>query len=116
MCLHLFFKMPSLISVIAKGLSAVTLDLGKVVDIGIVAEKSLARRRVRGLWSRDLNEGEVMAIIQSAIVSPGDHEGRPLQSLASKSGRKQPVESFRLRSSLIFVAQGRRLRRRLRGR
>lgn len=70
MCLHLFFKMPSLISVIAKGLPAVTLDLGKVVDIGIVAEKSLARRGVRGLWSRDLNEVEVMAIVQSAIVSP----------------------------------------------
>lgn len=53
-----------------QGLPAVTLDLGKVVDIGIVAEKFLARRGVRGLWSRDLREGEVMAMIESAIVSP----------------------------------------------
>lgn len=53
-----------------QGLPAVTLDLGRVVDIGIVAEKFLARRGVRGLWSRDLREGEVMAMIESAIVSP----------------------------------------------
>lgn len=53
-----------------QGLPAVTLDLGKVVDIGIVAEKFLARRGVRGLWSRDLREEEVMAMIKSAIVSP----------------------------------------------
>lgn len=53
-----------------QGLPAVTLDLGKVVDIGIIAEKYLARRGVRGLWSRDLEEEEVMAMIKSAIVSP----------------------------------------------
>ena len=53
-----------------QGLPAVTLDLGKVVDIGIIAEKFLARRGVRGLWSRDLREGEVMAMIESAIISP----------------------------------------------
>ena len=53
-----------------QGLPAVTLDLGKVVDIGIIAEKFLARRGVRGLWSRDLREEEVMAMIKSAIVSP----------------------------------------------
>ena len=53
-----------------QGLPAVTLDLGKVVDIGIVAEKYLARRGVRGLWSRDLREEEVMAMIKSAILSP----------------------------------------------
>ena len=53
-----------------QGLSAVTLDLGKVADIGIIAEKFLARRGVRGLWSRDLREGEVMAMIKSAIVCP----------------------------------------------
>ncbi len=53
-----------------QGLPAVTLDLGKVVDIGIIAEKFLARRGVRGLWSRDLREEEVMAMIKSAIVWP----------------------------------------------
>ena len=53
-----------------QGLPAVTLDLGKVVDIGIVAEKFSARRGVRGLWSRDLREDEVMANIESAIRTP----------------------------------------------
>ncbi|KAG8526399.1 putative secondary metabolism biosynthetic enzyme [Bacidia gigantensis] len=53
-----------------QGLPAVTLDLGKVVDIGIVAEQYLARRGVRGLWSRDLREEEVLAMIKSAIVMP----------------------------------------------
>jgi len=53
-----------------QGLPAVTLDLGVVVDIGIIAEKFLARRGVRGLWSRDLREEEVMATIKSAILSP----------------------------------------------
>jgi len=53
-----------------QGLPAVTLDLGKVVDIGIVAERFSARRGVRGLWSRDLHEEEVMATIKSAIIQP----------------------------------------------
>lgn len=44
-----------------QGLPAVTLDLGKVIDIGIVAEKFSSRRGVRDLWSRDLREDEVMA-------------------------------------------------------
>lgn len=53
-----------------QGLPAVTLDLGKVINIGIVAEKFSARRGVRGLWSRDLREDEVMAMIKSAILTP----------------------------------------------
>ena len=53
-----------------QGLPGVTLDLGKVVDIGIVAEKFAARRGVRGLWSRDLHEGEVMRMIEFAIRNP----------------------------------------------
>lgn len=79
-----------------QGLPAITLDLGKVVDIGIIAEKYVARRGVRGLWSRDLEEEEVMAMIKSAI---GDHVGRPLPSLASETGRKQPIQSSRLHCS-----------------
>lgn len=51
-----------------EGLPAVTLDLGKVVDIGIVAESSAARRAVKDLWSRDLYEEEVMSVIKSAIL------------------------------------------------
>ena len=51
-----------------QGLPAVTLDLGKVVDIGIVAERFAARRAVRGLWSRDLHEEEVMSGIKWAIL------------------------------------------------
>ena len=53
-----------------QGLPAVTLDLGKVVDIGIVAERYAARRGVRALWSRDLYEEEVMAMIKWAILVP----------------------------------------------
>ena len=53
-----------------QGLPAVTLALGKIVDIGIVAEKLSARRGVQGLWSRDVREEEVMAMIESAIITP----------------------------------------------
>ena len=53
-----------------QGLPAVTLDLGKVIDIGIVAESSAARRAVKDFWSRDLYEEEVMSVIKSAILVP----------------------------------------------
>ena len=53
-----------------QGLPAVTLDLGKVVDIGIVAERYAARRALIGVWSRDLHEDEVMDMIKSAIITP----------------------------------------------
>ena len=53
-----------------QGLPAVTLDLGKVVDIGIVAEQFAARKALMGVWSRDLRENEVMSMIKSAIVTP----------------------------------------------
>ena len=53
-----------------QGLPAVTLDLGKVVDIGIVAERFTARRALMGVWSRDLREDEVMSMIESAIKTP----------------------------------------------
>lgn len=59
-----------------QGLPAVTLDLGKVIDIGIVAENFSSRRGVRGLWSRDLREDEVMANIESAIRTPLRRRGR----------------------------------------
>lgn len=51
-------------------LPAVTLDIGRVVDIGIVAGSISARRGVKDLWSRDIREDEVMAMIKSAIVTP----------------------------------------------
>ena len=53
-----------------QGLPAVTLDVGKVVDIGIVAECSAVRRAVRGVWSRDIYEEEVMSVIKWAILAP----------------------------------------------
>ena len=53
-----------------QGLPAVALDLGKVVDIGIIAERFTARRAVMGVWSRDLREDEVMGMIKSAIITP----------------------------------------------
>ena len=53
-----------------QGLPAVTLDLGKVIDIGIVAERYAARRALMGVWSRDLREDEVMDMIKSAIMTP----------------------------------------------
>ena len=53
-----------------QGLPAVSLDLGKVIDIGIVAERYAARRALMGVWSRELREDEVMDMIRSAIITP----------------------------------------------
>lgn len=53
-----------------QGLPAVTLDLRKVVDIGIAAEQLSSRRGVQGLWSRDLLGDKIMAMIKSAILVP----------------------------------------------
>ena len=53
-----------------QGLPAITLDLGKVVDIGIVAENFAARRAARDFWSRDLYEEEIMSVIKWAILTP----------------------------------------------
>ncbi|KAI4164048.1 MAG: hypothetical protein LQ342_002283, partial [Letrouitia transgressa] len=57
------------------GLPAVTLDLGKVANIGILAEEPAARRGARALWGRDLQEDEVMAMIKWAIVHSWDVQG-----------------------------------------
>ena len=67
-----------------KNLPAVTLDLGRVVDIGIVADSVWARRGVRDLWSRDIHEDEVMAMIESAIITPLRQSG----SASSLTGLK----------------------------
>lgn len=53
-----------------QNLPAVTFDFGRIVDIGIVADSISARRGVRDLWSRDVHEEEVMAMIRSAVVMP----------------------------------------------
>ena len=76
-----------------QGLPAVALDLGKVVDIGIVAEKLSARRGVQGLWSRDLVEEEVMTVIKSAIVTPlrKDRPGSSIIGLKPWSPDADPV-------------------------
>lgn len=90
-----------------KGLPAVTLDLGKVVDIGIVAEKLAARRGVRGLWSRDMFEDEVMALIQSAIVRPlrVGESGFSLTGLRAWSENADPVFQSPLFSHLRHAAR-----------
>ena len=47
-----------------QGLPAITLDRGKVVDIGIVGENVAAQRATREFWSRDLYEEEIMSMIK----------------------------------------------------
>ena len=58
-----------------RNLPAVTLDLGRVVDIGIVADNVSARRGAKDLWSRDIREDEVMALFKSAIIKPRRQSG-----------------------------------------
>ena len=65
-----------------QNLPAVTLDLCRVVDIGILADSISARRGVRDLWSRDIHEDEVMAMIKSAAVEPLKRKGRPASSIS----------------------------------
>jgi hypothetical protein len=59
----------------SQGLPAVSLDLGRIVGIGFVAENEAARRGVDKLWSRDIDEEELMAMIKSAIVTPLRKDG-----------------------------------------
>jgi acyl carrier protein len=63
------------------GLPAVSLDLGRVVGVGFVAENEAASRGVRKLWSRDIDEAELMALIASAMVAPRRADGRPGASI-----------------------------------
>jgi hypothetical protein len=68
-----------------QGLPAVSLDLGRVVGIGFVAENEAAQRGLNKLWSRDIDQEELMAMIKSAIVTP-HRNGR---SGSSITGLKQ---------------------------
>jgi NADPH:quinone reductase-like Zn-dependent oxidoreductase/NAD(P)-dependent dehydrogenase (short-subunit alcohol dehydrogenase family) len=68
------------------GLPAVSLDLGRVVGVGFVAENDAASRGVSKLWSRDIDEAELMALIASAMVAPRRADGRPGASI---TGRKR---------------------------
>lgn len=63
------------------GLPAVSLDLGRVVGVGFVAENEAASRGVSKLWSRDIDEVELMALIASAMVAPRRADGRPGASI-----------------------------------
>ena len=53
-----------------QGLPAVTLDLGRIIEIGFVAENEAAMRGLRDLWSRSIGREEVMAMIKSAVLTP----------------------------------------------
>jgi hypothetical protein len=53
-----------------QGLPAVSLDLGKVVGVGFVAENEDAQRGLKKLWSRDIDPEELKAFVKSAIVTP----------------------------------------------
>ena len=79
-----------------QGLPAVTLDLGKVIDIGTVAERYAARRALINVWSCDLREGEVMDMIESAIVTQ-------LRSHGSGS-RIIGLRSWSPKADLVFQA------------
>ena len=76
-----------------QGLPAVTLDLGRIADIGFIAENEAARRGVRDLWSRDISGEEVMAMIKSAILTPlrQPGPGSSITGLKSWSPAADPV-------------------------
>ena len=75
-----------------QGLPAVTLDLGKVVGIGIAAENFAVRRALKDVWSRDLGEDEVMGMIKSAIITPlRNRSGSRIIGLKAWSPKADPV-------------------------
>ena len=75
-----------------QGLPAVALDLGKVVDIGIAAENSAVLRALKDVWSRDLREDEVMAMIKSAMITPlRNGSGSRIIGLKAWSPKADPV-------------------------
>ncbi|KAG8533016.1 Type I Iterative PKS [Bacidia gigantensis] len=69
-------------------LPAVTLDLGRVVGVGFVAENEAARRGTERLWSRDISEGEVMRMVEEAIREPfrGRRNGKGEDEMGRRSG------------------------------
>ena len=67
------------------GLPAVTLDLGRIIEIGFVAENEAAMRATRDLWSRSIGREEVMAMIKSAILTPLRQHG-PASSITGLKG------------------------------
>lgn len=91
-----------------QGLPAVSLDLGKVVDIGIVAERYAARRALMGAWSRDLRQDEVMDMIKSAIITPRMHgSGSRMIGLKAWSPKADPVFQAPMFSHFRRAAIGR---------
>lgn len=68
-----------------QGLPAVTLDLGRIIEIGFVAENEAAMRGTRDLWSRSIGREEVMSMIKSAILTPLRQHG-PGSSITGLKG------------------------------
>ena len=68
-----------------QGLPAVTLDLGRIIEIGFVAENEAAMRGLRDLWSRSIGRDEVMAMIKSAVLTPLRRQG-PGSSITGLKG------------------------------
>lgn len=91
-----------------QGLPAVTFDLGRVIDIGILAENMSASRGAAGLWSRDLREDEVMAMMKSAITTPlrPHGPGSTIIGLKAWSETADPVFQAPLYSHFRRAAQG----------
>lgn len=85
-----------------------TLDLGRIVDIGIVADSISARRGVRDLWSRNIREDEVMAMIKSAIINPlrKTGPGSSISGLKAWSPEADPVYLTPLFSHFRRAAMG----------
>ncbi|KAK9350529.1 hypothetical protein V1523DRAFT_428941 [Lipomyces doorenjongii] len=96
------------------GLPAVSLDLGRVVGVGFVAENEAASRGVSKLWSRDIDEAELMALIASAMVVPRRADGRPGSSItglkpwapAAGTAMDPPMFSHFRRAAMRKVAAG----------
>ena len=92
-----------------QGLPAVALDLGRVVDIGIVADNSIARRGARDIWSQDISGEELLAIIKFGITAPlrRDCPGSSVYGLKPWAPEADPVFLTPMFSRFRRAAMGR---------
>ena len=91
----------------AQNLPAITFDLGRVVDIGIVADSISARRGVRYLYNRDIHEDKVIVMIESTILTTLRKKAGHLNSLSGlmNPGSPKPIPSTKLHFSPASAVQ-----------
>ncbi|KAJ6443692.1 Lovastatin diketide synthase LovF [Purpureocillium lavendulum] len=75
---------------VARGLPAVSIDLGAVKSIGVAAETAGILGRLDKMGHRPLNEDQVLAVLSSAILAP--HEPQVVVGLNSGPGHHWDVD------------------------